>query len=80
MGVISKSIAQICRRLSLQCTKTINACLWSQMDCVTIDCNLKKVRLTVFKFLRCDFQNALEQVMSCSFSRIQLTDFFFLMF
>ena len=59
-----KSIAPICCRLSVQCTKTVyvHECLWPQMDC-----NLKKARLTVFKFSRFRFLNALEQVMSCSF-------------
>ena len=44
--------------------KTIDECLWPQIDWVRMDCNLKKVWLTVFKFSGFGFQNALEQVMS----------------
>ena len=53
-----KSIAHIWCRMSHQCTnyKTVGERLWLQMDWVRMDCNLKKVRLTVFKFLRCSLQ------------------------
>ena len=47
-----KSIAQICYKLSPQCTEIIDECLWPQMDWVRMDCSLKKVRLTVLKFSR----------------------------
>ena len=36
------------------------------MDWVGMDCNLKKVRLTFFKFSHFRFQNALEQIIICS--------------
>ena len=62
-----KSIVQICYKLSPQCTETNDECLWLQMDWVRMDCNFKKVRLTVFKFSRFCSQNALERVMSCAF-------------
>lgn len=40
-----KSIAQFYCRLSAQCTKTNDECLWPHMDLVRTDCDLKKVRL-----------------------------------
>ena len=54
-----KSIAKICCRLFPQCTKTIEECLWPQINWVRMDCNMKKVRLAVFKFSHFRFQNAL---------------------
>ena len=72
-----KSIAQICCRLSPQCTKTIDECLWPQKEWVRIDRNLKIVGLIiVFKLPRFPFQDAQKQVMSCSFEEItQLISF-----
>ena len=67
-----KSIAKICYRISPQCTKTIDECLWPQVNWVRMDCNLKKVRLTVFKFSRFRFQNALYQVIRYSFEEFSL--------
>ena len=55
-----KSVAQICCRLSPQCTETTQECLWPQMDWVRMDCGLKTVRVTVFKFSSFRFQNTLE--------------------
>ena len=46
---------------------------------VGMDCNLKNVRLTFFKFSHFRFQNALEQIIICS-SFKNLVDFFFLVF
>ena len=37
-----------------------------------MDCNLKEVKLTVFKFSDFPFQNTQEQVMSCSFQEFSL--------
>ena len=67
-----KSIVQICYKLSPQCTETIDESFWSQMDWVRMHCNLKIVRLTLFKFSHFCSQNALEQVKN---SRIQLISF-----
>ena len=66
----------ICCKLTLQCTKTIDECLCPQMDWVRMDCNLKKVGLTVFKFSRFRSQNTLEQVMKLFLSIIQLISFY----
>ena len=41
------NVLLICCKLTPQCTKTIDGCLCPQMDLVRMDCNLKKVRLTV---------------------------------
>ena len=65
----------ICCKLTPQCTKTIDECLRPQMDLVRMDCNLKKVRLTDFKFSRFRSQNTLEQVMKLFLLRIQLISF-----
>ena len=67
-----KSIAQICCRFLSQCIKIIDECLWPQMNWVRMDCNWKKVRLTVFKFSRFRFQNALYQVIRYSFQEFSL--------
>ena len=70
-----KRIAQICCKLSPQCTETIDECPWPQMDCVRMDCNLKKVRLTVFKFSHFHSPKYTRAGHELFLSRIQLISF-----
>ena len=61
---------QVCYKLSLQCNKTVDTCLWPETESAGMDWNLKNVRLMFFKVSHFCFQNVLEQITSCSFQEL----------
>ena len=61
-------MVELCDKLPPYCTKTVDKCLYShRQSWIWINCNLKKVSPTFFKFSHFYFQNRLEQTIISSF-------------